>query len=74
MERIFIDREHCIAYAVLALDSIYHSANKERTINDFIQEIRTMFIVHKDEEHLMKIMKRIVNEKQKLIISVGKKQ
>lgn len=74
MERIFIDREHCIAYVVLALDSIYHSANKERTINDFIQEIRTMFIVHKDEDQLMKIMKRIVNEKQKLIISVGKKQ
>lgn len=74
MERIFIDREDCIAYAVLALDSIYHSANKERTINDFIQEIRTMFIVHKDEDQLMKIMKRIVNEKQKLIISVGKKQ
>ena len=32
MERIFIDREWCIAYVVLALDSIYNSANKERTL------------------------------------------
>lgn len=48
MERIFIDREWCIAYVVLALDSIYNSANKERTLNDFIEEIKTMFNVHQD--------------------------
>ena len=32
MERIYINRECCVAYVVLALNSIYHSANKERTI------------------------------------------
>lgn len=55
MERIFIDREWCIAYVVLALDSIYNSANKERTLNDFIEEIKTMFNVHQDETILLKI-------------------
>lgn len=46
MERIFVERENILAYAVLAIDSIYHSANRERTIDDFIEEIKTMFDVH----------------------------
>ena len=57
MERIFVERENIIAYAVLAIDSIYHSANRERTIDDFIEEIKTMFDVHEDQEQLIKLMK-----------------
>ena len=73
MERIFIDRENSIAYAVLAIDSIYNSANRERTINDFVEEIKTMFDVHQDQEQLMKLMQKIMNKKTKLMITVDMK-
>lgn len=73
MERIFIDRENSIAYAVLAIDSIYNSANRERTINDFVEEIKTMFDVHQDQDQLMKIMKNLMNKKTKLMITVDMK-
>jgi len=73
MERIFVERENIIAYAVLAIDSIYHSANRERTIDDFIEEIKTMFDVHEDQEQLIKLMKIIINKKEKLIITVDMK-
>ena len=46
---------------VLALDSIYNSANKERTLNDFIEEIKTMFNVHQDETILLKIAEEIMS-------------
>lgn len=73
MERIFVERENIIAYAVLAIDSIYHSVNRERTIDDFIEEIKTMFDVHEDQEQLIKLMKNIINKKEKLIITVDMK-
>lgn len=73
MERIFVERENIIAYAVLAIDSIYHSANRARTIDDFIEEIKTMFDVHEDQEQLIKLMKNIINKKEKLIITVDMK-
>lgn len=73
MERIFVERENILAYAVLAIDSIYHSANRERTIDDFIEEIKTMFDVHEDQEQLLKLMKNIMNKKEKLIITVDMK-
>ena len=70
MEKIFIDRENGIAYTVLAIYSIYHSANKERTINELVDEIRTMFDVHNNQEQLMKL---IMSKKEKLMISVDVK-
>ena len=73
MEKIFIDRENGIAYNVLAIYSIYHSANKERTINELVDEIRTMFDVHNNQEQLMKLMKRIMSKKEKLMITVDVK-
>lgn len=73
MERVFIDREWSIAYAVLAIDSIYNSANRERTIDDLIEEIKTMFDIHKDQTQLIKLMKNIINKKEKLIITVDMK-
>ncbi len=72
-ERIFIDRENSIAYTVLAVDSIYHSANKERTIDDFIEEIKTMFDIHENQEQLIKLMQNIMAKKEKLTITVGMK-
>lgn len=32
MERIFIDREWCISYVLLALNNIENSANRERMV------------------------------------------
>lgn len=72
MERIFIDREWCIAYAVLALNSIYHSANKERTITDFAEEIKTMLDVHQDEKILMNLKKQILLKEGEYKIKVTK--
>ncbi len=72
MERVFIDREWCIAYIVLAIDSIYHSANKERTIDDFINEIKTMFDVHQDEHILMNLKKNILSKEGNYKIKISK--
>ena len=60
MERTFIDREWSIKYILLALDSIKNSANKERSVKDFIKEVETMYKVHEgniefqEKEELMK--------------------
>ena len=62
MERIYINRDCCLAYIVLALNSIYHSANKERTINDLVNEIKVMFDVHTDEITLMNLMNNIIKK------------
>lgn len=73
MERIYINRECCVAYIVLALHSIFRSANKERTIEDVVAEIRAMFDVYKDENTLMKLMEEILAKegKNKIIINTG---
>ena len=55
MERVFIDRDYAIAYVVMAIDSIWNSANKERSIEDFIEEIKTMTEVYTDETVLLKL-------------------
>ena len=62
MERIYIDREWCIIYVLLALDSIEHSSNKERTIEDFIKEIRVMFEVYTDESNMNKIRENMLKK------------
>lgn len=72
MERVFIDREWSIAYVVLAIDSIYNSANKERTIDDFINEIKTMFDVHQDEHILMNLKKNILSKEGNYKIKISK--
>ena len=73
MERIYINRECCIGYIVMAFHSIFHSANKERTVEDVIEEIRTMFEVYKDENMLLKLMKDILIKegKNKITINTG---
>lgn len=72
MERVFIDREWCIAYVILALNSIYHSANKERTINDFVEEIETMFDVHQNETVLMNLKRSILLKEGNYKIKITK--
>lgn len=52
MERIFIDREWCINYVLLALNDIESSENKETTVKDFIDTIRKKFEIHTDDDSM----------------------
>lgn len=70
MERIYINRDCCIAYTILAIHNIYNSANKERTIEDLIKEIKTMFEIYEDETILMDIMKKIISKEGKYKIKI----
>lgn len=70
MERIFIDRDWCISYTLLALDSIDNSANKERSIEEFIKEIEVMFKIYTDDIEMKKINKRLMKklENKKILV------
>lgn len=73
MERIYINRECCMAYTIMALHSILHSANKERTIEDFIAEIRSAFEIYTDEIKLLNVANKILEEegKNKIYLNLG---
>lgn len=73
MERIYINRECCVAYTIMALHSILHSANKERTIEDFIAEIRSVFEIYTDEIKLLNVANKILEEegKNKIYLNLG---
>lgn len=72
MERVFIDREYAIAYVVMAIDSIWNSANKERSIEDFIEEIKTMTEVYTDKTVLLKLKEDKILEEYKIKITKEK--
>lgn len=71
MEKIFIEREWCINYILLALNNIEHSANKERTINELIEEIRNLFDIYTDETKIKQTEEKILKEigKRKILIT-----
>ena len=73
MERIYINRECCVAYTIMGLHSILHSANKERTIEDFIAEIRSAFEIYTDEIKLLNVANKILEEegKNKIYLNLG---
>lgn len=62
MERIFINREWCIDYVLLALNCIENSANKEMTIEEFIKEIETMFDIYTDDTQIKNIKKKLIKK------------
>ena len=70
-ERIFIDREWCISYVLLALNNIENSANRERTVKGFIEEIRTMFDIYTDEAKIKQIEKEVLKRMGKKKIRIG---
>ena len=76
MERIYINRECCVAYTIMALHSILHSANKERTIEDFIAEIRSAFEIYTDEIKLLNTANKILKEegKNKIYLNLGEEK
>ena len=67
MERIYINRECCIAYAVLALHTIFHSANKERTLEDVVSEISKIYT---DENRLIELMEDILKKEGKYKVTI----
>ncbi len=70
MERIYINRECCIAYAVLALHTIFHSANKERTLEDVVSEITKMSKIYTDENRLIELMEDILKKEGKYKVTI----
>lgn len=74
MEKVFIDREYAIAYVVMAIDSIWNSANKERTMNDFVEEIKTMTEVHTDEKTLKEVRKNKILDRYKIKVVKERKK
>lgn len=70
MERVFIDREWCVTYFLLAIESIDNSANKERKIKDIIEEIEVMFDIYTDDIEMKKIKKRLIKSlgKRKMLL------
>lgn len=62
MERIYINRDCCIAYVLLAIHTISNSANKEIRINEFTKEIMTMFELYTDEIELKKKTDEILSK------------
>ena len=70
MERIFIDRDWCVIYVLLALHSIDNSSNTERTIKDLLEEIEVMFDIYKDDLELKEIKKNLTEilGKRKILI------
>lgn len=67
-------KNYCVAYTILALSAIYHSANKERSIEDFIEEIKVMFNVYPTNEERLKQLTEYTLKKEgknKVIVCNG---
>ena len=62
MERVYINRDCCIAYTILALYTLYNSANREITLNSLADEIKTMTELYTDEIYLLERMDKILKE------------
>ena len=73
MERIYINRECCVAYTIMALHSILHSANKERTIEELIAEIRVASEIYTNETILLNTAEKILKEEGKNKIYINSK-
>ncbi|MBP3254916.1 MAG: hypothetical protein J6M60_00275 [Clostridia bacterium] len=69
-EKTFIDRQWCISYVLLAIDSIENSANKERSVEAFIREIEVMFDLYTDDVELKRLRKKLIKKFGKKNITV----
>lgn len=62
MKRKFIKTECCLAYTILALHNLYHSANKEFKIKEIVEEIETLFSIYTNENEAIDKMNKILKE------------
>ena len=73
MEKIYINRDCCIAYTIVALHNIFHGKNKESNLESIVLEIKELFESYTDENKLMELMENILEKegKNKIIIDKG---
>ena len=71
MKNVYMNRECGIAYTVLAIHTLFHSANKEITLEELINEIRVMFDIYTNEDTLLERTKEILEKEGKSIITVN---
>jgi len=71
MERIFIDKDWCVTYVLLALNNLQNNDSQEITIKDFIDEVEIMSNIYTDDIEIKKIKKKLTKKflKKKLIIN-----
>lgn len=70
MERTFIDKDWLITYILLAFESIENSANQERTIEDFLEEIQVMSNIYTNDVEIKKINKRLNKKFRKRKVAI----
>lgn len=70
MERIFIDKNWLITYILLAFESIENSANQERTIEDFLEEIQVMSNIYTNDVEIKKINKKLNKKFRKRKVAI----
>lgn len=70
MERIFIDREWCIGYILLAIYNIENSANKTRRVEDFIEEVKVASEIYTNDIELRKMTKKLTKSLKNKIIKI----
>lgn len=70
MERVFIDREWCIGYILIAIYNIENSANKERKVKDFIEEVKIASEIYTDDIEIRKMTNKLTKSLKKKIIKI----
>lgn len=70
MERIFIDREWCIAYVLIAIYNVENSANKERKIMDFIDEIKSASKIYTNDIEIKRISNKLIKSLKNKIVKI----
>lgn len=62
MEKVYINRDCCMAYIAMALHTLYHSANKEIEVNELINEVKIMSKLYTNEIELLENSKVILKK------------
>ncbi len=73
MEKVYINRECCLAYTVLGLHALIHSSNKAISIEEIVKEIRAMFDIYTKEDKLLERMEEILAKEgdRKIAVDTG---
>ena len=74
MEQIYIDRDYAIGYTIMAIHTLYKSANEQFTIKELMEEIKVMFAVYKEQDALMDATKRVLQEEWDIKLNINAKE